>query len=117
MAETNYEKAPQYIQVNSAFELLNATLKRLADFDLTPSAKLVLLYLISCANFKQNNTLVFPSVSNIVNSIGITKQSVINATKKLQEGCFIEKQKRKGSNRNNYFLRSEIIRIDNATKE
>lgn len=63
------------------FDLTKQTLNNLSQYDLTPVAKLVLLYLTDCYN--PNNACVFPKQKTIAIKLGISERSVIRAIQEL----------------------------------
>ena len=63
------------------FDLTKQTLNNLSQYDLTPVAKLVLLYLTDCYN--PNNACVFPKQKTIAIKLGISERSVIRAVQEL----------------------------------
>lgn len=88
----------------SQFQLTTNTITKLNTFKLTPTAKLVLLYLTTCYNPKHRE--VFPKQKTIAEKIGISEASVIRAISELhKEGLIISE--RKYTNR--YILTSRIV--------
>ena len=86
------------------FELTNFTLNNLSQFNLTPTAKLVLLYLTTCYNPEHKE--VFPKQQTIADKLGISSMSVIRAIQELhKEGLILSE--RKTSNR--YVFTSRIV--------
>ena len=67
--------------VLSQFELSKITLKNLNRFDLSPTAKLVLLALVDCYNPRTEE--IFPKQKTIAEQLGISVSSVIRAIKEL----------------------------------
>lgn len=63
------------------FDLTNNILNNLSQYDLTPTAKLVLLYLTTCYNPKHAD--VFPKQKTIADKIGVSERSVIRAVQEL----------------------------------
>ena len=63
------------------FDLTKKTLNNLSQLDITPTAKLVLLYLTSCYNPKHAD--VFPKQKTIALKLGISERSVIRAVQEL----------------------------------
>lgn len=66
---------------NSQFTLTNLTIQYLNCLDLTPTTKLVLIYLTSCYNPK--NKFMFPKQETIADKLGISERSVARAIKEL----------------------------------
>lgn len=71
----------------SQFELSKQILNNLSQFKISPSAKLVLLYLADCYNPK--NSKMFPKQKTIAAKLGISERSVIRAISELREGGLI----------------------------
>lgn len=65
----------------SQFRLTNNLLNNLSQFEITPAAKLVLLYLSSCYNPKKAD--MFPKQKTIAAKIGISERSVVRAVQEL----------------------------------
>ena len=65
----------------SQYELTTEIVKNLSQFDITPTAKLVLLYLTTCYNPK--NADVFPKQKTIAAKLGISERSVTRAVQEL----------------------------------
>ena len=73
-------------------ELLNYLLNNLSQFNLKPTAKLVLMYLAGCYNPKHAD--VFPKQKTIALQMGISERSVISAIQELhREGLVISERK------------------------
>ena len=84
------------------FELTQKLLQNLNTFKLTPTAKLVLLYLSSCYNPKHGE--MFPKQKTIAEKLGVSEASVIRAVSELhKEGLIISE--RKYTNRYKYTAR------------
>lgn len=84
------------------FELTQKLLQNLNTFKLTPTAKLVLLYLSSCYNPKHGE--MFPKQKTIADKLGVSEASVIRAICELhKEGLIISE--RKYTNRYKYTAR------------
>lgn len=76
----------------SQFRLTNDLLQNLNKFEITPTAKLVLLYLSSCYNPKKAD--MFPKQKTIAVKIGISEASVIRAISELhKQGLIISERK------------------------
>lgn len=65
----------------SQYEMTTEFVKNLSQFDITPVAKLVLLYLTTCYNPK--NADVFPKQKTIAAKIGVSERSVTRAVQEL----------------------------------
>lgn len=90
----NLSKKPQVIsgQVFTQFELTQNLLNNLQQFNITPTAKLVLLYLSSCYNPKKAG--MFPKQKTIAAKIGVSEVSVNRAICELHsEGFIISERK------------------------
>lgn len=80
------------VKEKSQFELTNFTLNNLSQFKLTPTAKLVLLYLTTCYNPKHKE--VFPKQKTIADKLGISEVSVTRAIQELhKEGLVFSERK------------------------
>lgn len=74
------------------FELTQKLLQHLNNFKLTPTAKLVLMYLSSCYNPKHGE--MFPKQRTIADKIGVSEASVIRAISELhKEGLILSERK------------------------
>lgn len=71
----------------SQFKLTDRLLKNLNKYELSPTGKLVLLYLSSCYNPKKAD--VFPKQKTIANKLGISERSVVRAIQELVKGGLI----------------------------
>lgn len=72
----------------SQFELTTEIVTKLNTYQITPTAKLVLLYLTTCYNPKHAD--VFPKQKTIADKLGISERSVIRAVQELhQEGLVL----------------------------
>lgn len=90
------------IKAVSQYELSQKLLQNLNIFKLTPTAKLVLMYLSSCYNPK--NADMFPKQKTIADKLGVSEASVIRAVSELhKEGLIISE--RKYTNRYKYTAR------------
>lgn len=65
----------------SQFELTNNLLQNLNKYDISPSGKLVLLFLSSCYNPKKAD--MFPKQKTIASKLGISERSVVRAIQEL----------------------------------
>lgn len=72
------------------FELTKHLINKLSQFDLTPSAKLVLLYLSTCYNNKKSS--VYPKQKTIAKKIGISERSTVRAIDELVKAGLIIKE-------------------------
>lgn len=99
------------------FELTQSLLQNLNKFKLTPTAKLVLMYLSSCYNPKKAD--IFPKQKTIAIKLGVSEASVIRAVCELHKGGLIISE-RKYTNRykfTSYFLTSLGILDNNMQVE
>ena len=88
----------------SQFTLTQNLLNNLQQFEITPTAKLVLLYLSSCYNPKKAD--MFPKQKTIAAKIGISERSVVRAISELiQAGLIIVECKYS----NRYKFTSKIV--------
>lgn len=88
------------------FDLSKIVLNNLQQFKLTPTSKLVLLYLADCFNPKHAE--IFPKQKTIADKIGVSEASVIRAISELhKEGLIISE--RKYTNR--YKFTSKILNL------
>lgn len=86
------------------FDLTQNLINNLQQFDLSPSAKLVLIYLSSCYNPKHK--YMFPKQCTIASKLGISERSVVRAIQELvKERLIIIECK----NINNYVFTSKIV--------
>ena len=70
------------------FKLTTDIIKNLSQFEITPTAKLVLLYLSSCYNPQKAE--MFPKQKTIAKKIGVSERSVVRAIQELfREGLII----------------------------
>jgi DNA-binding MarR family transcriptional regulator len=68
-------------EVTTQFDLTNDILNNLSQFNITPTAKLVLLYLTSCYNPKHAE--IFPKQKTIAIKLGVSERSVTRAIQEL----------------------------------
>lgn len=88
----------------SQFKLTDRLLKNLNKYELSPTGKLVLLYLSSCYNPKKAD--VFPKQKTIANKLGISERSVVRAIQELvKDGLIFVESKYT----NHYVFSSKII--------
>lgn len=84
----NLQKAETHVTHGfSQFKLTDRLLKNLNKYKLSPTGKLVLLYLSSCYNPKKAD--VFPKQKTIANKLGISERSVVRAIQELVKGGLI----------------------------
>lgn len=70
------------------YELTTSIITKLNTFKITPTAKLVLLYLTTCYNPKHNE--VFPKQKTIADKLGVSERSVTRAVQELfNEGLIL----------------------------
>ena len=80
------------VQPLSQFELSKVALKNLNKFDLSPTAKLVLLALIDCYNPRKEE--IYPKQKTIADDLGISDRSVTRAIKEITDaGLLIYERK------------------------
>jgi uncharacterized iron-regulated protein len=88
----------------SQFLLSKKILNILSQFSITPTAKLVLLYLIDCYN--QKRATVFPKQKTIATRLGVSERSVVRAIAELaNEGLILVEC----TNSNKYRFTSRVI--------
>lgn len=76
----------------SQFELSKKVLNNLSQYNLKPTAKLVLLYLCDCYNPEHGK--MFPKQTTIAQKLGVSEISVIRAIQELhKEGLIISERK------------------------
>lgn len=94
----------------SGYELTHATIHNLNQYDLTPTAKLVLVLLTTHYNHDLNGAVVFPSMPYISDTLGIGLTAVKQAIKDLiQEGLIIKAKRNKvRGNCNKYLLTQKV---------
>jgi len=95
----------------SGYELTYNTIKNLAQYDLTPTAKLVLVLLTTHYNAGKNGAVVFPSMPTIADTLGIGLTATKKAIKDLIEAGAIIKAKRDKvrGNCNKYALTKKVL--------
>jgi len=81
------QNAASLQQKPTQFKLSKITLQSLSKFNISPTAKLVLLYLIDCYN--PANIYMFPKQETIVKIIGVSLSSVKRAIKELSKANII----------------------------
>jgi len=87
------------------FELTKNLVNNLSQFKLTPSAKLVLLYLSTCYNPEKPD--IYPKQKTIANKIGISERSTVRAIEELVKAGLILKE---CNYTNRYKITSRILR-------
>ena len=93
----------------TGFELTHNTLKRLNEFDITISAKLVLVFLTTFYNVEKNDAVVFPSIHHIADTLGIGQTAVKQAIKDLvMQGLILKSKLNKGGNHNKYIFAAKV---------
>lgn len=95
----------------SGYELTYNTIKNLARYDITPTAKLVLVLLTTHYNNAKNGAVVFPSMPTIADTLGIGLTATKKAIKDLIEAGAIIKAKRNKvrGNCNKYALTTKVL--------
>lgn len=107
----NTVKKPATKQIMQV-QLSNWIVNNLSQFNLKPTAKLVLLYLASCYNPKHAD--IFPKQKTIADRMGISEASVIRAISELhKEGLVISE--RKYTNR--YKFTSRILNLGGVVED
>lgn len=97
----------------TAFELTANVLKRLNSFDLTATAKLVLVFLTTFYNAERNGAVVFPSIPYIADTLGIGLTAAKQAIKDLVlNGLLLKSKLNKAGNHNKYVL---SLKVQNPT--
>ena len=88
----------------SQFELSKITLKNLNKFDLSPTAKLVLLALVDCYNPQKAE--IYPKQKTIADQLGVNISSVKRAIKELTtaRSSFTKQKQPTGTNSPQNFL-------------
>jgi len=81
------QNAASLQQKPTQFKLSKITLQSLSKFDISPTAKLVLLYLIDCYN--PAKVYMFPKQETIADKLGISLSSVKRAIKELSKANII----------------------------
>lgn len=95
----------------SGYQLTHKLLNNLQQFNISPTAKLVLLYLASCYNAKKAD--VFPKQKTIATKLGVSERSVVRAVSELVKAGLILIEY-KYSNRYKF---TALIAADNVTDE
>lgn len=92
-------------QSTTQFELSKEVLHNLYKYDLTPTTKLVLIYLVDCYN-PENNKTVYPKIQTIADTIGLSEKAVRTSIHQLIGAGLILKTKK--YNRNQYIFTTKI---------
>lgn len=94
----------------SQYELTTEIVKNLSQFDITPTAKLVLIFLTTHYNEEKNGAVVFPSMPYISEKLGIGLTAVKQGIKDLISKGLIIKSKRDKirGNYNKYLLTQKV---------
>lgn len=93
----------------SGYELTYQTLHRLNEFELTATAKLVLVFLTTHFNVEKNGAVVFPSISHISETLGIGQTATKQAIKDLiSQGLIFKSKLNKSGNHNKYVITSKV---------
>lgn len=88
MRATQNAAINQAAKEKSQFELTTNIITKLNTYNLTPTAKLVLLYLTTCYNPKHKE--VFPKQRTIADKLGVSERSVTRAIQELfKEGLVL----------------------------
>jgi DNA-binding MarR family transcriptional regulator len=100
----------------SQFELTTKIVKNLNKYDITPTAKLVLILLTTHFNEEKNGSVVFPSMPYISETLGISLTATKQAIKDLvSEGLILQSKREKiRGNYNKYILTQKV---QNSTVE
>lgn len=94
----------------SQFELTKILVNNLSQFEITPTDKLVLLYLSTCYNPEHSG--MFPKQSTIATKLGISERSVVKAIQSLVKAGLILVGKKYF---NTYKFTSKISNMDEKT--
>jgi len=106
------QNAASLQQKPTQFKLSKITLQSLSKFSISPTAKLVLLYLIDCYN--PTKQYIFPKQETIADKLGISASSVRRGIKELSKANIIVIEL-KFSNR--YTLTSNFFNLINMTSD
>ncbi len=87
------------------FELTKNLINNLSQFKLTPTAKLVMIYLSTCYN--PNKADIYPKQKTIASKIGISERSIVRAIEELVKAGLILKE---CNYTNRYKITSRILR-------
>lgn len=79
-------------QKQSQFTLTQTTINYLSTLNLTPTAKLTIIYLTTCYNIR--NSEVFPKQKTIASKIGISERTVVRAIQELINAGYCNKRKK-----------------------
>ena len=101
----DFTKVHELTQFELSKEVLINQLKK---YNLSPTGKLVLLYLTACFN-PNNGNVVFPKLQTIADSLGIgltaTKSAIADL---INEGLVIKTKQCKAGNNNKYLLTAKV---------
>ena len=94
----------------SQFELTTKIVKNLNKYDITPTAKLVLILLTTHFNEEKNGAVVFPSMPYISETLGISLTATKQAIKDLvNQGLILQSKREKiKGNYNKYILTQKV---------
>lgn len=101
----NTQKALQ-TQEFTQFELTKDLLLNIGKFNITPTSKLVALYLTSCYN--PEKATIYPKIITISEILGLSEKAVRLAIAELIEKGLILKSKISHTNKNQYVFTSKI---------
>lgn len=93
----------------SGYELTHQTIHNLHQYDITATAKLVLVLLTTHYNQAKNGAVVFPSISYIADTLGIGETATKSAIKDLiKSGIILKSKLSRTGNHNKYILTSKV---------
>lgn len=98
--------------VITQFDLLNSLVTNLYKFEITPTAKLVLVYLTRC--FNSDNEFVYPKITTIAKFLGISESSVKRSIKEIESLKIVFKE---GKKQNRYKHTNEFFKQLNLTSD
>lgn len=100
----------------SQFELTTKIVKNLNKYDITPTAKLVLILLTTHFNEEKNGAVVFPSMPYISETLGISLTATKQAIKDLvSEGLILQSKREKIRGNYNKYIFTQ--KVHNSTVE
>lgn len=103
------------------FELTTKIVKNLNKYDITPTAKLVLILLTTHYNEEKNGAVVFPSMPYISETLGISLTATKQAIKDLvSEGLILQSKREKiKGNYNKYIFTQKVhnLTVEQAENE
>lgn len=98
------------------FELTTKIVKNLNKYDITPTAKLVLILLTTHYNEEKNGAVVFPSMPYISETLGISLTATKQAIKDLvSEGLILQSKREKIKGNYNKYIFTQ--KVHNSTVE